>query len=67
MWCEQEVTALQQLLSSSYLFRFTSHHAFRLKQLHVALKNSPGTSDIFMLMQDSAKAVGGRVVGRTVD
>ena len=68
MWCEQEVTALQKLLSFIYLFRFTSHYAFRLKQSRVALKNSlgtPETSDIFILTQPSAKALGGRVVGRT--
>ena len=43
MWCEQEVTALQKLLSFIYLFRFTSHYAFQLKQSQVALKNSLGT------------------------
>jgi hypothetical protein len=67
MWCEQEVTALQKLLNFIYLCRFTSHYAFRLKQSHVALKNSLGTSDIFILMQHSAKAVGEGVVGRTGD
>ena len=49
MWCEQEVTALQKLLSFIYLFRFTSNYAFRLNQSHVALKNSLGSSDIFIL------------------
>jgi len=48
MWYEQEVTALQKLLSFTYLFRFTSHYVIRLKQSHVSLKNSLGTFDVFI-------------------